>query len=227
MIRVRVVVVALISLLLLAVVAVIKLFSLLMQLPAVLAVQRLFLQIILQILAPQSELLQILLLTPVTTLDALVLDTFLFGTSGNDQLLGGDGDDKLFGGSGDDLLIGGSGDDLLCGGFGTDTLTGGFGADLFMVILSPITPNSDPLLADKITDFNAAQGDHIGLMSGISVDNLVFKTFDSNGDGALDATLVQLGSSIDSGIVAVVLNTISVDGTTTLTNSDFISVTIQ
>jgi serralysin len=165
--------------------------------------------------------------TPVIRLDVPIQNLFLFGNSDNDQLLGGDGNDKLLGGRGDDSLIGGSGDDFLCGGFGTDVLTGGLGADLFVVRLSTITPSYNPLLADTITDFNAAKGDHIGLTGDFSADDLVFETFDSNGDGALDATLVQLGSSIGDGIVAVVLNTVNGDGNTTLTNSDFITVTSQ
>lgn len=165
--------------------------------------------------------------TSITTSDAPLENLFLFGTSGNNQLLGGDGNHKLLGGRGDDLLVGGSGDDLLIGCFGTDTLTGGLGADLFVVRLTTITSNYNFILADTITDFNAAQGDYIGLMGGFSAANLVFKTFDSNGDGAADATLVKLGSSNNDGIVAVVLNTVIGDGTTTLTNSDFITMISQ
>lgn len=163
--------------------------------------------------------------SPITASDTPVVNLFLFGTRGNDQLEGGDGNNKLLGGLGDDSLIGGNGDELLCGGFGTDVLTGGLGADLFVVRLSTITAASSPLLADTITDFNATQGDQIGLMGGFSVDDLVLSTFDSNNDGTLDATLVQLGSSIGDGIVAVVLNTVDGVGQTTLTNSDFLTVT--
>jgi RTX calcium-binding nonapeptide repeat (4 copies) len=156
--------------------------------------------------------------TPVAVSSALVVNVSLFGTSGNAQLLGGDSNDKL---------LGGRGNDFLCGGFGTDTLTGGLGADLFVVRFSTIAPDSNPLMADTITDFSAAEGDQIGLMGGFVAANLVFETFDSNGDGTADATLVKLGSSISDGIVAVILNTVKGDGITSLTNRDFITVTRQ
>jgi Ca2+-binding RTX toxin-like protein len=122
------------------------------------------------------------------------------------------------------LLIGGNGDDILCGGFGTDWLTGGASADTFVFRAATATLGSDPLLADVITDFNAAQGDKIGLIGGLSATNFVFEVFDSNDDGTADATLVKLGSNSNDGILAVVQGTVDAAGATTLTNSDFITV---
>lgn len=69
---------------------------------------------------------------------ALLFDTTLEGTAGDDVLTGGDGadlidgldgDDQLAGGAGDDLLRGGTGDDVLGGGSGADSLAGGKGSD--------------------------------------------------------------------------------------------------
>ena len=79
----------------------------------------------------------------------------LFGNAGSDILFGGGGDDTLFGGAGDDALFGDLGNDRLAGDLGNDTLTGGAGADVFVF--------STGGGADRITDFNAADGDRIAL----------------------------------------------------------------
>ena len=105
--------------------------------------------------------------------DAPIIRT---GTNGNDVLKGGDGDDQLMGrkgrdvlrgkgghdelrgGSGHDELYGGTGDDELVGGKGDDTFRGGPGSDRFV-----FTPRGT---GDKIiTDFNAAEGDQIVLLT--------------------------------------------------------------
>jgi Ca2+-binding RTX toxin-like protein len=148
----------------------------------------------------------------------------LNGKSGDDILEGGDGKDVLRGGRGRDLLLGGNGEDILCGGFSTDTLTGGNGADVF-VFRAKVLPGADSLLADVITDFNAAEGDKIGLMRGLSRASLLFEVFDSNGDGIADATVVKLGSSSNERTLAVVLDTVDAMGATTLTDANFITVT--
>ena len=84
----------------------------------------------------------------------------LYGYGGTDALYGGNGDDKLFGGAGidylygdngNDTLDGGSEGDYLFGGKGNDILIGGSGADKF--VFAPQNGN------DRITDFNAAEGD--------------------------------------------------------------------
>jgi Ca2+-binding RTX toxin-like protein len=179
--------------------------------------------------------------TTSATADAPAQDVVLFGGIGNDWLFGevgndilrgnrgddtldgGDGNDILWGGRGNDLLTGGDGDDILCGGFGTDTLSGGQGANTFVLKLT-VQPVANPLLADVITDFSAAKGDRIALTGEISAASLVFEVFDSNGDGAGDATLVKLGSNGNDSILAVVLGTVNEAGVTTLTNADFITV---
>ncbi|MGY0793222.1 FG-GAP-like repeat-containing protein [Azospirillum argentinense] len=83
---------------------------------------------------------------------------WLDGGDGNDTLSGGNGNDWLCGGSGNDTLSGGSGNDTLVGGFGDDSLVGGSGADLFVF--------SNGGGNDILRDFNAGQGDLIGLAEG-------------------------------------------------------------
>ena len=99
----------------------------------------------------------------------------LYGLGGNDRLDGGDGDDKLYGGDGNDTLIGGNGqdllsgdagDDVLYGGPGNDTLTGGLGSDTFVL--------GRGLGQDTITDFSLGQGDKIGLVDGLTFNQLSF-----------------------------------------------------
>ena len=98
----------------------------------------------------------------------------LFGNAGTDTLFGGGGNDTLFGGDGDDALFGDLGNDLLVSGAGNDTLTGGAGADVF------IFSTGDG--ADRITDFNAADGDRIGLAPG--------QTYSVAANGAGEAVIV-------------------------------------
>ena len=98
------------------------------------------------------------------------------GLEGNDNLSGGDGCDVLTGGVGNDTLSGdadadslrgnegadslsgGAGNDTLEAGVGADTLSGGGGADQFFFRDGDISS-----VADKITDFNRAEGDKISL----------------------------------------------------------------
>jgi uncharacterized repeat protein (TIGR02059 family) len=82
----------------------------------------------------------------------------LQGNTGQDTLDGGAGDDILYGGQGDDVLFGGEGADFLFGDLGDDTLTGGAGADLFVT--------ASGRGADRVLDFNFAEGDRIGLLPG-------------------------------------------------------------
>jgi Ca2+-binding RTX toxin-like protein len=66
---------------------------------------------------------------------------------------------------GNDIFKGGAGDDTLTGGAGSDTLTGGAGADHFKYIsTSDGGTFANPLGADHIVDFNAAQGDVIDIL---------------------------------------------------------------
>lgn len=71
------------------------------------------------------------------------------------ELNGGNGNDRLVGSHGNDTLLGGNGNDTLLGGDGDDLLVGGAGADVFDFS----TSNGN----DILKDFNAAQGDRIGL----------------------------------------------------------------
>jgi hypothetical protein len=82
----------------------------------------------------------------------------LNGNAGADTLYGDLGDDTLRGGQGDDVLSGGDGNDWLFGDLGNDTLTGGAGADVFHG-----APGGG---VDRVTDFNAAEGDRVVLDHG-------------------------------------------------------------
>lgn len=81
------------------------------------------------------------------------------GGLGNDFLLGQNGNDRLLGGIGNDRLSGGLDNDLLDGGAGRDVLTGGFGGDAFVFGGG-----------DRVTDFNAAQGDQIVFDASLGLD---------------------------------------------------------
>ena len=150
-------------------------------------------------------------------------DDFVKGNRGNDTIDGGDGNDTLRGGRGQDLLIGGNGDDFLCGDFGTDTLIGGSGADTFVFRPETASSVANLFLADRLVDFNAAEGDKIGLTGGLSATDIVLVAFDTDSDGIADATLVKFSSNNGDRILAVVLGTVNAVGATTLSNADFIS----
>lgn len=94
-------------------------------------------------------------------------------------------------------------------------------ADVFVLNTNPNFPNTDPNLADIITDFNAAEGDKIGLSENLIGQLLILETFDSNADGSLDATVIKLRSDSQSEVLGVVLGTVSTHGQTTLTPTDF------
>jgi serralysin len=82
----------------------------------------------------------------------------VYGNLGNDTGDGGAGNDVVRGGQGDDSLAGGSGNDWLSGDLGSDTISGGAGADVFH--------SFGAAGLDRITDFNAAEGDRIQLDPG-------------------------------------------------------------
>lgn len=94
-------------------------------------------------------------------------------------------------------------------------------ADVFILNTNPNFPNTDPNLADIITNFNAAEGDKIGLSENLIGQPLILETFDSNADGSLDATVIKLASNSQSEVLGVVLGTVSANGQTTLTPTDF------
>lgn len=111
---------------------------------------------------------------------------------------GFDGDDILVGGTGDDILRGGDGDDTLAGGDGDDTLTGDAGSDVFVLAAGEGM--------DTVTDFE--QGvDLMGLADGLTFGELSFS-----------------GSNILDG--GEILATLTGVNTTTLTQSDFVTVSV-
>ena len=82
----------------------------------------------------------------------------LNGNKGDDILYAGAQGDTLFGGQGNDTIHGGDGNDVISGDLGDDMLFGGKGADRFL-----FGPGGG---ADRIGDFNAAEGDRIVLPAG-------------------------------------------------------------
>jgi Ca2+-binding RTX toxin-like protein len=96
-----------------------------------------------------------------------------------DVLLNTRNNGTYYGEGGNDFLLGSIGDDILIGGAGADVLTGGGGRDTFVLSLEntafDIALNST---IDVITDFNSAEGDKIGLASGITYDDLIFSSTD-------------------------------------------------
>ncbi|NET30946.1 MAG: calcium-binding protein [Cyanothece sp. SIO1E1] len=132
------------------------------------------------------------------------------------------GNDTLLSGQGNDSLTGSDGDDFLDGGLGQDTLTGGQGADTFA--LAAVALAADPTLADIVTDFDAAEGDQIGLTTGLSPADIQLEIFDADGDGSADATLVKLITDASDAVLAVFLDTVDAEGKTTLTTADFVTV---
>jgi Ca2+-binding RTX toxin-like protein len=82
----------------------------------------------------------------------------VYGNLGSDTCDGGAGNDLVRGGQQDDVLTGGLGDDWLSGDKGADTITGGAGADIFHTFAD----NG----VDRVTDFNATEGDRVQLDPG-------------------------------------------------------------
>ncbi|MBE9184961.1 hypothetical protein IQ270_09610 [Microcoleus sp. LEGE 07076] len=150
-------------------------------------------------------------------------DDSVTGNRGSDVIDGGDANDTLRGGKGQDLLIGGNGDDFLCGDFGIDTLIGGNGADTYVFRPETASSVANLFLADILVDFNAAEGDKIGLTGGLSATDIALVAFDTDGNGSADATLVKFSSNNGDRILAVVLGTVNAAGATTLSSADFIS----
>nr|WP_281288691.1 FG-GAP-like repeat-containing protein [Azospirillum lipoferum] len=119
-----------------------------------------------------------------TTLSAFTLgdnvERLVFQGGGDASGIGNGLDNWLAGNAGNDTLDGAAGNDTLLGGLGDDVLTGGSGADLFAFA------SGDG--QDTITDFDAAQGDRIGLAAGQSY------SVDTNANG--DAVIVYGTSDI-------------------------------
>ncbi len=93
-------------------------------------------------------------LAGITNVTGSAQNDRIYGTrTGNATLDGGAGNDTIYAFGGGNSVFGGLGDDALVG-LGNDTLTGGAGADRFYLQTPGVT-------ADTLTDFSAAQGDHI------------------------------------------------------------------
>lgn len=99
--------------------------------------------------------------TAATSGTGNALANVIRGNRSSNMLSGGGGDDQLAGGEGSDRLIGGAARDLLTGGAGADTFQ--FGNGDFAGVTTAT--------ADRIVDFNRAQGDRIDL-SGVDANTI-------------------------------------------------------
>ena len=99
----------------------------------------------------------------VTFLDSISPTGKGFDNS-NDVINGSALDNTLEGLGGDDILRGGDGNDILVGGLGLDTETGGKGSDTFVLKAGTGT--------DTINDFKVSEKDKIGLLGGLTFEQL-------------------------------------------------------
>ncbi len=117
-------------------------------------------------------------------------ETDILNGNQNDDFVSGDiGDDLIRGGKNNDTLDGGSGNDVLIGDIGTDRLTGGTDADIFILRTDTGEEKTDPTEADWILDFNAAEGDRIGINGGVPLEVLTLESADVNQDGTADTVI--------------------------------------
>lgn len=123
----------------------------------------------------------------------------LNGNRGHDDVRGGNGNDVLRGGEGNDTLTGNDGDDILTGDKGSDFLTGGGGADRFLFRGDVTVENA--ALAPRIIDFNAGQGDRIGLAKVADLTTIGFYAMDVNSDGVMDTAIADESNNQVLGVV--------------------------
>lgn len=121
-------------------------------------------------------------------------------------MAGEDGNDLLTGGSGNDILSGGNGDDRLQGGDGDDVLQGGAGADLFDYSASFGSSNGN----DLVGDFNATEGDRIGLLTYQSY------TVSANAQGEAVLSISGFGSASTATLSGVMAQDVSSSWFTTI-----------
>lgn len=132
----------------------------------------------------------------------------LNGNKGNDDIRGGDGDDILRGGQGNDTLYGGDGDDVLIGDRGSDFLYGGDDADDFILRGGLAVANAAE--ADRIIDFDAGEGDRIGLAKVTSIQEIQLSAEDINADGSTD-TVILGSNNLVLGVVLDTGNTLNLE----------------
>ena len=135
---------------------------------------------------------------PVYQIIGTLANDTISGSEYFDSILGGRGEDELFGLEGNDVIYGGKGEDILNGGLGNDVLYGDLGDDIFVLATGEG--------ADTITDFNNGN-DSIGLSGGLTFSELSFA-----------------GNSILVDQTKEILATVTGVDTTTLTESNFLSV---
>ena len=127
-------------------------------------------------------------------------DDVLNGNRGDDLINGGAGNDFIRGGQGDDLIDGGAGEDVVVGDRGFDILIGGADADYFA--LRGEIAGFDAGTADRIADFNAAEGDRIKVFGCNSIEDMGLGSIDVNSDGAIDTAIL-----CNDLVLGVVMNT--------------------
>jgi Ca2+-binding RTX toxin-like protein len=98
-------------------------------------------------------------------------DNTIVGNSADNFLYGRDGNDLIKGNGGNDILYGENGNDTLFGGAGMDRFYGGSGADKFAFRDGDFAGMTSST-ADRIHDFDSAQGDKIHL-SGVDANSLL------------------------------------------------------
>lgn len=124
----------------------------------------------------------------------------LNGNLGDDTIRGGTGDDLIRGGQGNDVLYGDEGRDILIGDMGSDFLYGGADADDF--ILRADVAGTNAATADRILDFNAAEGDRIKLVNVADISDITLGALDVNGDGMGDTAIIDSNNRV----LGVVMN---------------------
>ncbi|MEM0978091.1 MAG: calcium-binding protein [Pseudomonadota bacterium] len=122
----------------------------------------------------------------IWTVQDILAETVVGGTSGNDSINGYDKDETFLGWGGDDTINAKGGDDTLEGGYGDDTLKGGEGEDTYVWSLGHGNDTIDDSVT-SITDIDTLK------LDGVSVNDVNFER--SNGDDLL-IRIVSDGSEI-------------------------------
>jgi uncharacterized protein YkwD len=97
----------------------------------------------------------------ITLSPSVTVESFLYGSSGNDTIQGGSGRNHIYGGNGNDVLRGGSASDELYGGAGSNTVTGPAGATV--VSGSANLTATQSTISQRITELVNAERAKAGL----------------------------------------------------------------